>query len=89
MLPTCWNSRSSKNLSRVYYKYGFYYKPRVDKEVLRQYSEGIIATSACLAGAVQRNLLNGDYASAKEEALEMLEIFGEGPVTVTISIPAA
>ena len=70
-----------KNLMKIVsegFRNGFYYKPRVDKEVLRQYSEGLIATSACLAGAVQRNLLNGDYESAKREVLEMLDIFGEG-----------
>jgi len=75
------NNTGYKNLMKIVsegFRNGFYYKPRIDKEVLRQHSEGIIATSACLAGAVQRNLLNGDYASAKQEALEMLEIFGEG-----------
>ena len=75
------NNTGYKNLMKIVsegFRNGFYYKPRVDKEVLRQYSEGIIATSACLAGAVQRNLLNGDYESAKREVLEMLDIFGEG-----------
>lgn len=57
---------------------GFYYKPRVDKEVLRQFSEGIICLSACLAGDIQQHLLKGDYNGAKEEALEYLDIFGEG-----------
>lgn len=57
---------------------GFYYKPRVDKEVLREYSEGIICLSACLAGDIQQHLLRGDYEGAKKEALEYLEIFGDG-----------
>ncbi len=57
---------------------GFYYKPRVDKELLRKYSDGIIALSACLAGDIQTKLLNDDYAGAKAEALELLDIFGEG-----------
>ena len=57
---------------------GFYYKPRIDKEVLRQYSEGIICLSACLAGNVQQYLLRDDYEAAKKEALELLDIFGEG-----------
>jgi len=57
---------------------GYYYKPRVDKTLLRQYSKGIIALSGCLAGDVQRKLLNNDYAGAKAEALELLDIFGEG-----------
>lgn len=57
---------------------GFYYKPRIDKDVLRKYNGGIIALSACLAGEVQHRLLNHDYEGAKKEALEMLDIFGEG-----------
>ena len=57
---------------------GFYYKPRIDKDVLRKYNGGIIALSACLAGEVQHRLLNQDYEGAKKEALEMLDIFGEG-----------
>ena len=57
---------------------GFYYKPRVDKELLRKYSEGLIASSACLAGEVPRNILTVSYEKAKEAALEYLEIFGEG-----------
>ncbi len=66
-----------KIVSRGFTK-GYYYKPRIDRDLLRQYSEGLIATSACLAGDVQRNLLNGDYEGAKKIALELLEIFGEG-----------
>lgn len=65
-----------KIVSRGYTK-GFYYKPRVDKELLRQYSGGIIALSACLAGKVQSCLLNRDYEGAKAEALELRDIFGE------------
>ena len=57
---------------------GFYYKPRVDKELLRKYSKGIIASSACLAGEVARNVLTVSYEKAKEAALEYLDIFGEG-----------
>ncbi len=57
---------------------GFYYKPRVDKEILRKYSEGIICLSACLAGEIQQHLLVGDYERAKKEASEYLEIFGKG-----------
>ncbi len=60
------------------YTEGFYYKPRVDKELLRKYSSGLIALSACLAGDIQSKLLNDDYAGAKAEALELLDIFGEG-----------
>ena len=57
---------------------GYYYKPRVDKEVLRTYSEGIIALSACLAGEVQRYISKGLYDEAKNKALEYEEIFGKG-----------
>ena len=57
---------------------GFYYKPRVDYEVLEQYSEGIIALSACLAGEVQRYLARGMYEMACEAALRYKKIFGKG-----------
>ena len=50
---------------------GYYYKPRVDMEVLETYHEGIIATSACLAGEVQRELQRGSYEKAKEAALRL------------------
>ncbi|MBR0085102.1 MAG: DNA polymerase III subunit alpha [Lachnospiraceae bacterium] len=56
---------------------GYYYRPRVDKELLRTYHEGIIALSACLAGEVQRYLLRGFYDEAKAAALELNDIFGE------------
>ena len=55
---------------------GYYYKPRIDKDVLRQHSEGIIALSACLAGNIQHCLLNSDHDSAKKEAQALQEIFG-------------
>ncbi len=57
---------------------GYYYKPRVDKELLKQYSEGIIATSACLNGEVARQLLSGNYENAENSLREYKEIFGEG-----------
>ena len=57
---------------------GFYYKPRVDMEVLREYHEGIIALSACLAGEVQRYLVRGMYEEAKRSALKYEDIFGKG-----------
>lgn len=57
---------------------GFYYKPRVDKALLKKYHKGIIASSACLAGEVARNILTVSYEKAKESALEYLDIFGEG-----------
>jgi DNA polymerase-3 subunit alpha len=57
---------------------GFYYRPRIDKELMRKYHKGIIACSACIAGEVPRNILNVSYEKAKEIALEYQEIFGEG-----------
>ena len=56
---------------------GFYYKPRVDYEVLEKYHEGIIALSACLAGIVASHLRKGLYEEAKKEALKLQNIFGE------------
>ncbi len=57
---------------------GFYYKPRVDMDLLRENSEGLIALSACLAGDIPRLLVAGDYEGAKKKALEYNEIFGQG-----------
>ncbi len=56
---------------------GFYYKPRVDIEVLRKYSKGLICSSACLAGFINRALLADDYEKAKKIALEYIDIFGK------------
>ena len=56
---------------------GYYYKPRVDREVLQEFHEGIIALSACLAGEVATYLRQGFYEEAKKAALEHVEIFGE------------
>ena len=64
-------------LSTLGYTEGFYYKPRIDMELLRAHSKGIIATSACIGGAVPRALLAGNSELAKKLALEYLEIFGE------------
>ena len=55
---------------------GFYGKPRVDLAMLRQYHEGLIATSACLAGAIPQRLMQEDYDAAKKYALELADIFG-------------
>ncbi len=57
---------------------GYYYKPRVDMQLLREFSEGIICASACLGGDVPQKILSGDLESAKKIALEFLDIFGEG-----------
>ena len=58
--------------------HGFYGKPRVDLELLRQHHEGLIALSACLGGAIPQYLLQENYEGAKEYALKLSEIFGEG-----------
>ena len=57
---------------------GFYYKPRVDIEVLRKHSEGLVALSACLAGEIPENIVKGNYEAAKKAALSYHDIFGEG-----------
>ena len=75
------NNQGYSNLMKIVSKgfvEGFYYKPRVDLEVLREYHEGIIALSACLAGEVARYLVRGMYEDAKAAALRYQEIFGEG-----------
>lgn len=74
------NDTGHKNLMKLVsrgFTEGFYYKPRVDYELLSEYHEGIIASSACLAGIVPTKLRNGDYEGAKEEAERLQQIFGE------------
>jgi DNA-directed DNA polymerase III (polc) len=74
------NNTGYQNLMKIVSKgfvEGFYYKPRVDYEVLETYSEGIIALSGCLAGEVQRFIARGMYNEARESALKHLKIFGE------------
>ena len=56
---------------------GFYYKPKIDYDVLKKHSDGIICLSACLAGGIPRRLLSGDYDGAKELALKLKDTFGE------------
>ena len=75
------NTQGYQNLMKIVSKAfidGFYYKPRVDLELLEEYHEGIIALSACLAGEVAKNLTRGFYEEAKKAALRYQEIFGEG-----------
>ena len=74
------NDKGYANLMKIVsrgFTEGFYYKPRVDYEVLEQFHEGIIALSACLAGIVATNLRQGFYDEAKKEALRLRDIFGE------------
>ncbi|MBO5728016.1 MAG: PHP domain-containing protein, partial [Oscillospiraceae bacterium] len=76
----CRNEQGYRNLSYMVsaaFTEGFYIKPRVDMELLRAHSEGLIACSACLGGEIARRLLAEDYEGAKKHALEMREIFGE------------
>ena len=64
------------NIVSIGYVDGFYYKPRIDMDVLRENSEGIIALSACMIGVLSKKILSDDYNSAKEAAIEFIEIFG-------------
>lgn len=75
----CKNRKGYENLCLLVseaFQRGFYGKPRVDLELLKKHHEGLIATSACLAGAVAQQLLNEDYDAAKRHALALNEIFG-------------
>jgi DNA polymerase III subunit alpha len=74
----CQNETGYKNLMKLVsigYLEGFYYRPRVDKELLKKYNEGLIATTACLAGEVTHYASIGDYENAKKAAIEYSEIF--------------
>ena len=76
----CENETGYRNLSYMVsmaFLHGFYNRPRVDLELLRAHSEGLIALSACLAGAIPRKLAQGDYEGAKREAETLSAIFGE------------
>lgn len=73
------NETGYKNLMNIVstgFIEGFYYKPRVDMEILRKYSEGIIALSACMFGVLSRQILANNYDEAKRRAEEFIEIFG-------------
>lgn len=75
------NNHGYENLMKIVSKAfvdGFYYKPRVDMELLQEYHEGIIALSACLAGEVAKNIIRGMYEEAKSAALRYEQIFGKG-----------
>ncbi len=75
------NNQGYSNLMKIVsrgFVEGFYYKPRVDLELLREYHEGIIALSACLAGEVARFLTRGMYEEARAAALRYEDIFGKG-----------
>jgi DNA polymerase-3 subunit alpha len=70
-----------KNLMKLVsagYLEGFYYRPRMDKELLAKYSEGLLCTSACLRGEVAYNLMKGNYDAALQAAKDLSDIFGKG-----------
>ena len=75
----CENEEGYRNLSYMVslaWTEGFYVKPRIDQNLLREHAGGLIALSACLAGEIPRRLRNGEYDNAKAYALEMAELFG-------------
>ena len=75
------NNTGYANLSHIVsrgFTEGYYYKPRVDMELLEEYHEGIIALSACLAGEIPRNIIKGTPGKAKEAAIRLDNIFGHG-----------
>ncbi len=77
----CKNETGYKNLLKLVshgYLDGFYYKPRIDDSLLKKYSEGLIATSACLAGAIPSLLVAGKYKEARDKALYYNDLFGHG-----------
>src|SRR5437870_4525656 len=73
------NDAGYKNLVKLVsagYTEGFYYKPRIDKELLREHREGLIVLSSCLKGEVSQNLAGGNYPKARDAALQYKEILG-------------
>ena len=75
------NNTGYKNLIKLVslaYTEGFYYKPRIDKELILKYHEGLIACSACLGGEIPQLLLSGSYDAAKETAMWFNNVFGAG-----------
>ena len=76
----CENRKGYENLCLMVseaFVHGFYGKPRVDLDLLKKHHEGLIALSACLAGAIPQYLMDEDYAAAKDYAMKMAEIFGQ------------
>lgn len=81
LILLCKNETGYRNLIKIVsesWKSGFYVKPRVDRELLEKYHEGLIALSACLAGEIARNLTADDYEGAKKTALWFNSVFGQG-----------
>lgn len=83
------DNKGYKNLMKIVscgFTEGFYYKPRIDIEVLEKYSEGIIAMSACLSGDIPKALLDNDYEKAKKIALKYNDIFKSGNFYLELQI---
>ena len=80
MILLCENNIGYQNLIKLVslgFTEGFYSKPRIDDELLKQYHEGLICLSACLAGEIPQKLLNGDYSAAKQKAEFYRDMFGK------------
>ena len=80
LILLCENETGYKNLIKLVslsYTEGYYYKPRVDHDILEKYHEGLICLSACLAGEIPQAILERDYEKAKNTALWYREVFGE------------
>jgi len=81
LVVLCLNDIGRKNLNKLISKAEHpdnkYYKPRIDFEILKQHSEGLLITSACMAGEISRLLENGDYKKAEETALKYKSVFGD------------
>ena len=87
LILLCENETGWKNLIKLVTKSnleGFYYHPRMDKDILREYHEGLIALSGCLGGEINQTLLSGKFEEAKKIALEYLEIFGKNNFFIEI-----
>ncbi len=81
LILLCKNETGYKNLIKLVslsYTEGYYYKPRIDHDILEKYHEGLICLSACLAGEIPQALLQRDYDSAKRTALWYRDVFGDG-----------
>ena len=81
LILLCKNEQGYKNLIKLVslsFTEGYYYKPRIDRDILEKYHEGLICLSACLAGEIPQKLLSADYESAKESALWYYSVFGNG-----------
>lgn len=80
LILLCKNKKGYQNLIKldsIAFVDGFYYKPRIDYKTLKQYSEGLICLSACLAGRISKRLVDNDYDGAKETAIMLHEIYGD------------